>query len=254
MTVHSNAQSAAPTALVTGGGTGIGRATAVALAEAGMDVLVTGRRPEPIAATAALHDNVRYVVADVASEADVDAAVLAVVERSGRLDVVVNNAGMMRPGRLDEFDRVAMEQMWATNVVGPTLVTKAALPHLRDARGAVVNVSSTFGAKPAPEIGHYGATKAALEQLSRSWALEVAGDGVRVNVVAPGPTESDALAASGMSKSAIEQVQEFERSRVPLGRRGEPEEVAAMIVALCDRTAAWITGQVIGVDGGFALV
>lgn len=254
MTIHSEGQDPVRTALVTGGGSGIGRATALTLAAAGFDVLVTGRRTGPISETAALHDRVRALAADVATESGAAEAVEAAGEQHGRIDVIVNNAGVIRPGSLDEFDRVAADEMWTTNVLAPTFVTRSALPLLREAQGAVVNVSSTFGAKPAPSIGHYGASKAAVEQLTRSWALELAADGVRVNAVAPGPTESEALAASGMSAAAIADVKESEREAVPLGRRGSPADVATMIAALCRPDAAWITGQVIGVDGGFALV
>ncbi|UYM03825.1 SDR family NAD(P)-dependent oxidoreductase [Solicola gregarius] len=252
MEIHSE-ERPARTALVTGGGSGIGRATAFALATVGLDVLVTGRRPDPISETASTHANIRAFTADAASAADVDEAVRIAAERHGRIDVVVNNAGTMHPGGLDEFVRADAVEMWETNVLGPTLVARAALEHLRATWGVIVNVSSTFGAKPAPYIGQYGATKAALEQLTRSWALELAGDGIRVNAVAPGPTESDALAASGMSEATIEQVKATERERIPLGRRGSPDDIAAIVVALCDPSAAWVTGQVIGVDGGFAL-
>src|SRR5690606_3126541 len=116
------------------------------LAAAGIDVLVTGRRAGPIAETTSLHPNIRGLAANVVCEDGVDEAVRVAVERHGRLDVIVNNAGVMRPGSLDEFDPLAAQEMWATNVLAPSLLTRSALPHLRATRGAVVNVSSTFGA------------------------------------------------------------------------------------------------------------
>lgn len=241
------------TALVTGGGSGIGRAIAAALAERGMDVLVTGRREHALRHTAALGSGVRHHAADVTRPVDVTAAVRAATERHGRLDLLVNNAAVGRPASLADLDADDIRLQWETNVVGPMLLAREALPYLTEHGGAIVNVSSTFGAKPAPRIAVYGATKAALESLTRSWALELAPLGVRVNAVAPGPTESDALTNMGLSDTEAEQVRARERSTIPLGRRGEPEEVAYWVTALADNRSGWVTGQVIGVDGGYQL-
>lgn len=146
-----------------------------------------------------------------------------------------------------------MTDIFATNVLGPTLLARAALPHLRATRGNIVNVSSTFGHKPAAGVSHYGASKAALEHLTRSWALELASSGVRVNAVAPGPTETPMLERSGVPADALAAIKADEVKRIPLGRRGEPAEVAHWIVALADPAAAWVTGQVVGVDGGLGV-
>ncbi|WP_431927013.1 SDR family oxidoreductase [Nonomuraea jabiensis] len=106
---------------------------------------------------------------------------------------------------------------------------------------------------PLPGAAHYAATKASLEQLTRSWALELATDGIRVNALAPGPTESEALTAAGLPDGVVEQIKQDEAARIPLGRRGTPEEVAAWIVHLAGPAAAWITGQILTVDGGLEL-
>jgi NAD(P)-dependent dehydrogenase (short-subunit alcohol dehydrogenase family) len=240
------------TVLVTGGGSGIGRAVAIDLAERGADVLAVGRRADALAATASRHPGIRTHVADVGSPDDVEAVVDAALAGRGRLDVLVNNAGVGRPAALGGITPDDAATMWTTNVLGPVLLAQAALPHLRAGGGSIVNVSSTFGAKPAPGISLYGATKAALEQLTRSWALELAAHGVRVNAVAPGPTASEALAAMGLSPDEIARLEADERARIPLGRRGRPEDVTPWIRALADPTR-WVTGQVVGIDGGYAV-
>src|SRR5690606_7077196 len=150
---------------------------------------------------------------------------------------------------LADTDPGRVAGLFALNVTAPILLAQAALPYLRARRGAIVNVSSTYGHRPLPGAAPYAATKGAVEQLTRSWALELAPDGVRVNAVAPGPTESEALAAAGLPAPVIEQIKRDEIARIPLGRRGTPEEVAAWIVHLADPAAAWLTGPAITVDG-----
>ncbi len=148
----------------------------------------------------------------------------------------------------------AVSDLFQLNVTAPRLLASAALPHLHAAKGSIVNVSSTYGHRPLPGAAHYAATKAAVEQLTRSWALELAPDGIRVNALAPGPTESEALASSGLTPSTVEEIKEDEAARVPLGRRGEPAEVAAWIVRLADPATTWLTGQVLTIDGGLELL
>src|SRR5882757_11037 len=247
-------QPAPRTALVTGGGSGIGRASAVALAASGMDVLVIGRRQQALQDTADLHPGIRYLVGDITEAEDIAAAVRVAATTHDRIDVVVNNAGIINPAPLEKIEEDAALAVWRTNVLAPTLLAKAALPYLVRTRGVIINVSSTFGGKPAPGASQYGASKAALEQLTRSWAVELADRGVRVNAVAPGPTESEALRGAGLSPEVIERAKAEERSRIPLGRRGEPEDVARWVVAFADPAAGWVTGQVLGVDGGYRLV
>jgi NAD(P)-dependent dehydrogenase (short-subunit alcohol dehydrogenase family) len=240
--------------IVTGAGSGIGRSAAIAFAGAGASVLGVGRREDALKATADAHPNVATFPADICADGAPEAIVAAAMERWGRLDVVVNNAGATAVMPLSEVNASAIAALFALNVTAPSLLAGAALTPLRQARGSIVNVSSTYGHRPVAGAAHYAASKAALEQLTRSWALELAPDQVRVNAVAPGPTESAALAAAGLPADAIAAIKEDEARRIPLGRRGEPEEVAAWILQLADPTATWLTGQVLTVDGGLELV
>jgi len=239
------------TAVVTGGGTGIGRVTALMLVERGANVLVVGRREEPLADVARSHPRIAHQQADVGEEADVDQVVKAALAHGDRIDLVVNNAGAFVGGALEGVTSGQVQHLFRANVIGPTLLARAGLPHLAATRGAIVNVTSTYAQKAAPRAGHYAAAKAALESLTRSWALELAPQGIRVNAVSPGPTETGLLAASGVPAAMIETIKAREVDAIPLGRRGEPGDVARWIVALCE--PGWVTGQIIGVDGGLSV-
>ena len=237
--------------LITGGAAGIGRAAALQFARSGARVVVTGRRAAPLQALAAEHAGIGYLVADAGHPADAARTIGAVIERHGRLDVLVNNAGAGAILPLQDADADRIRAIFDVNVVGPSLLARAALPHLTATKGAIVNLSSTFGHKAGALLSHYGASKAALEHLTRCWALELAPHGIRVNAVAAGPTETDFLAERmGLTPQQIAAVKADETARIPLGRRGAPDDVAEVIVALAGPMGGWITGQVVAVDGG----
>jgi NAD(P)-dependent dehydrogenase (short-subunit alcohol dehydrogenase family) len=240
--------------ILTGGSSGIGRAAALRFARQGHKVLVTGRRAGPLEEAVAEHPNLVGLVADAASAEDASRTVAKAVDLWGRVDALINNAGAgaILPVVDTTADRIM--DIFSVNVLGPSLLASAAVPHLSATRGTIINVSSTFGQKPAAGLSHYAASKAALEHLTRCWALELAPLGIRVNAVAAGPTESGAL--TGMMRLTSEQaaaVKEQERARIPLGRRGIPEDVAEWIVRLAGSAADWTTGQVIAIDGGLGL-
>jgi NAD(P)-dependent dehydrogenase (short-subunit alcohol dehydrogenase family) len=240
--------------IVTGGSSGIGRATAIALAAKGASVMITGRREAALQEVRAANPAIATIVADVSLPADANRTVAAAIERFGRLDVLVNNAGAGAIMPLAEATADRISEIFAVNVVGPSLLASAALPHLRQTKGAIINISSTFGHKAGPGLSHYAASKAALEHLTRCWALELAPDGIRVNAVAAGPTESGALTGMmGLSEEQAKAVMEAEREQIPLGRRGVPDDVARWISVFADPASEWVTGQVIAVDGGLAV-
>jgi NAD(P)-dependent dehydrogenase (short-subunit alcohol dehydrogenase family) len=239
--------------VVTGAGSGIGRAVSIGFANAGAHVLGVGRRAAALKETAAAHPQIAVHPVDLRDGAAPTAVVDAAVERWGRIDVLVNNAGVTAPMPLEEIAVDRVRDLFDLNVIAPSLLARAALSHLRATRGSIVNVSSTYGHRPIAGVSHYAASKSALEQLTRCWALELAPDGVRVNAIAPGPTESEALQAAGLSVSMIEQIKHEEAARIPLGRRGEADEVAKWILHVADPNATWVTGQVVAIDGGLAL-
>jgi NAD(P)-dependent dehydrogenase (short-subunit alcohol dehydrogenase family) len=240
--------------IVTGGSSGIGRAAALRFARQGHKVLVTGRRAAPLEETVAEHPSIVGLVADAASAEDASRTIAKAVDLWGRVDTLINNAGAGAILPLADTTADRMTDIFSVNVLGPSLLASAAVPHLRATRGTIINVSSTFGHKPAAGLSHYAASKAALEHLTRCWALELAPFGVRVNAVAAGPTESGALTGMmGLTQGQAAAVKEQERARIPLGRRGVPDDVAEWIVRLAGTASEWVTGQVIAVDGGLGL-
>jgi NAD(P)-dependent dehydrogenase (short-subunit alcohol dehydrogenase family) len=240
--------------VITGGSSGIGRATAVSFARRGARVIVTARRSPLLEAAAADHPNIVGLIADAAVPDDAGRTIAAAVARWGRLDVLVNNAGAGAILPLADATADKVMKIVAVNVLGPSLLAAAALPYLEETKGTIVNISSTFGHKPAAGLSHYAASKAALEHLTRCWALELAPKGIRVNAVAAGPTESGALTGMmGLSPEQAAAIKEQEREKIPLKRRGNPDDVAQWIVRLADPASDWVTGQVIAVDGGLGL-
>jgi NAD(P)-dependent dehydrogenase (short-subunit alcohol dehydrogenase family) len=241
--------------VVTGGGGGIGLAAARAFAREQAHVLITGRRAAKLEEIARAEPRIEAVTADVANPEDARRTIDRAIELWGRVDVLVNNAGAGAPLPLTDTTLDHVNAVYAVNAIGPTLLAAAAAPHLIGSRGSIVNISSSLAQKAVAGFGAYCASKAALEQLTRCWALELAPHGVRVNAVASGPVESDFLRdRMGLSEATVEAVKEQERSIIPVGRRGVPEDVAPWIVALASPDADWVTGQVFNIDGGFTLV
>ena len=240
--------------IVTGGTSGIGRAAARSFAEHGAKVIITGRRAGPLKVAMGDHPNIAGFTADVSVPADAARTINETLNTWGRLDILVNNAGAGAILPMADATAEKIAGIFAVNVLGPSLLSAAAFPYLAASKGSIVNVSSTFGQKPTPGLSHYAASKAALDHLTRCWALELAPQGVRVNAVAAGPTETGAL--TGMMRLSPEQaeaVKERERERIPLGRRGNPEEVARWIISLADPASEWVTGQVVTIDGGLSI-
>jgi NAD(P)-dependent dehydrogenase (short-subunit alcohol dehydrogenase family) len=242
----------APVVLITGGLTGIGRATAISFARSGNRVIVSGRRKDAGQAfeseLRSLGAEAEFVRADVRHEEDIRRLLDRTVARFGRLDVAVNNAGTEgKPGPVAEQTVEDYTAAFETNVLGTLLAMKYELRVMQaQGNGSIVNISSTMGERGAANMSLYAGSKHAVEGITKSAALEAAAFGVRVNAVAPGPTETgmlDRLTGSPDRKAAF-------YAAVPLKRGGTPEEIADAIVFVASDKAAFITGQIIRVNGG----
>lgn len=238
-------------AIVTGGARGIGAAVVRSFVSEGARVVV-GDLDEAAAAELAgeLGDGVEAVALDVAEEAGWDRAVEIAAERFGGIDVLVNNAGGAPMGSIEEQPRAEYERVIAVNQTGAWLGIKAVTPPMRaGGGGSIVNVSSAVGAFGAPGLAAYSAAKFAIRGLTRTAALELAGDGIRVNAVLPGLIETPATEPSGAAE-AIASDGEFARMTVPLSRIGTAAEVAGLVLFLASAESSYCTGADYLVDGG----
>lgn len=239
--------------IITGAGTGIGRAAARAFAAEGARVLAVGRRAEPLAETAAHAEGDGEIVpytADITADDAPSNLVRHAIETYGRLDVLVNNAAIVGTGALGSFTKEAMAAQLATNLVAPVLLTQEAVPHLERTGGVVVNISTSIGQRGWPGNAVYAATKTGLELLTRSWAVELAPRGVRVVAVAPGAIETPIALHQGLSEEQRAAHRAWQIAHTPMGRIGRPEEVAWAITHLAAPSASFVTGVILPVDGG----
>ena len=241
-------------ALVTGGDSGIGRAVALAFAREGADVAftyMTEEKQDADATTGLVESAGRRAVAieaDLREREDCDRVVQDTVAQLGGLDILVNNAGfqMARDSGLDAIDDERLDRVFRTNLYALFWMTRAAVPHLRESKGCVVNNSSIQAYEPSTTLLDYAATKAAINNATVNLAAELGPDGIRVNTVAPGPIWTPLQPAT----QPVEKVEKF-GSDTPLGRAGQPAEVAPAFVFLAsERDASYVSGTVLGVTGG----
>ena len=241
-------------AVVTGGNSGIGLATAKRLQEEGARVAISGRNKQTLEeAVRTIGNGVVAVQADVAKPAELEKLYAEIKQKLGRIDVLFVNAGVAKFAPLADTPESLFDEAFDINVKGAYFTIQKALPLLNDGASIVLN-TSVADQKGNPGASAYSATKAALRSLARTAAAELVGRGIRVNAVAPGPIKTPIFGKTGLPK---EQIQEFEKeltARVPMKRVGKPEEVAATVAFLASQDASYITGVEINVDGGLGQI
>jgi NAD(P)-dependent dehydrogenase (short-subunit alcohol dehydrogenase family) len=240
-------------ALVTGGSSGIGLASARRFVDEGAFVFITGRRQGELdKAVAAIGHDVRALQGDVSSLDDLDRIVTSIKADKGHLDIVFTNAGIAESAPLDKVTEAHFDTIFGVNVKGTLFTVQKTLPLMR-AGGSIILNGSTTGSKGTPGLSVYSATKAAVRNFARSWARDLEGTGIRVNVLSPGPTLTPGLEglASGEARTAL-----FDglKSLTALGRLGDPSETAAVALFLASDDSSFMTGSEVFADGGAAQI
>ena len=240
------------TAIVTGAGTGIGRAIARTLHAHGARVVLAGRRRDRLDATAALlGDRTRVVPTDVTVPDQVQALAAAAAEfGQGRIDILVNNAGVMRFAPFQQADEAHWQTLMDVNCWGPRRLMTAVLPAMRGGGGSIVNIASIAGEHAFPGAAAYGAAKRALRHVSQVLAMEEAAHGIRVNVICPGVVEDTDLLEGAVPPDKQAGFLTTFAGLHPLGRNGKPDDVADAVLFFASPLSRWITGAVLPLDGG----
>lgn len=243
-------------AVITGASSGIGRASALAFAAAGWNVVAVGRNENELvnllSETRDLEGTLKIHLADVTETTQVDRLFSETAQQFGRIDALVNAAGIIMTGSVETTTLDDWDKMFNINLRSVFYIMQKCVPHLEETKGNIVNVSSVTGLRAFPGVLAYCVSKAAVDQLTRCTALELAPKGIRVNAVNPGVVVTNLHKRGGMAEADYEKFLEHAKDTHPLGRPGEPEEVADLIYFLASEKAGWITGTTYSIDGGRA--
>jgi len=240
-------------AIVTGAGSGIGRACALALAREGARIALIGRRQDRLEAVAReIGNNALVVAADVSKKPDIDRMVEQTVANFGGLNILVNNAGVLHPGTVEQVTEQQWDETFNVNVRGVWLLSRAVLPHLRKAGGgSIINIASVLGINGVRNRACYAPSRGAVVLLTKCMAIDHGHENIRVNAICPAFVETD-LTAAVLRKAPDPEAMRRERiSAHPIGRLGQPQDIAGMAVYLASDESSWVTGAVFPVDGGY---
>ena len=254
MKKNSGQKLAGKIAVITGGSSGIGLATAKRFVEEGAHVVITGRREKELKqAAASIKKNVTTVVGDVSRLEDLDRIFAVVKEKHGHIDILFANAGAGTIAPLAVATEAHFDQTFDVNVKGTFFTVQKALPLFKDG-GSIILTSSVTNVLGSPGFSAYAASKAAVRNFARAWTMELKDRKIRVNCVSPGPTDTQALANTGLTAAQAKQAAAQYATQIPMGRSGKPEEIADAVTFLASDESSFITGVDLAVDGGMAQV
>lgn len=237
-------------AIVTGGGSGIGRAIAIKYAEEGAKVVVVGRRENALKETAEKNSNIFYVAGDITKSEDINKVVDFVKEKFGKLDILVNNAGWCPVQSIKEITMDDYDKAFNLDVKALVEMTIKCLPMLLETKGNIINLSTVGVNHQNYNLSMYIGAKSAVEGFTKCWALDLANDGVRVNAIAPGAIRTDIWNSTNLSEEEEREHEHRITDGIPFKRFGMPEEVANVALFLASENASYVTGSIYAVDGG----
>ena len=241
-------------AVVTGGSSGIGRAIALRFAKDGAHAVIVGRREEALREAAAEDEKISYVAGDITKDETVEAVMAHVRDKYGRLDILVNNAGWCPVKPITEMTISDYDRAFELDVRALVNMTIHALPLIRSSRGNIINLSSVGSTHRAKNLSMYQGAKAAVDNFTRVWALELASDGVRVNAIAPGAINTNIWNVPGLSAEEAKKHQDGIAAGTPFGYFGAPEDIANMAAFLVSDEARYVSGGIFAVDGAMGAV